>query len=329
MHENVEVTIRDPFCRHGEEVVRSRYGPGVRKRWAEWPQTGVSIEDFRDKEVIVAKVDGVVAGRAILDAVYYPFAELENLEVMPAFRGVGLGGRIVAEAVRRAGSMGFLALHIQTELDNVAAQRLYARHGFLPATQGKMLKLVRFLNYPALTQFLWEHPLALLGSRPVESAGRPIWEFSWADPAGGQELAIRMLGGSCQADSDGYGPGVCSFSQACDDVRLTADFSGPPAVSRGQTFDVELKISNRGPKEARGACRLLLNPGFRPPNGTPGSATFCLAPGTAEVLTLPVVAQDAFNSEVLRVCAYPSVSTVVEVFIDEMEFWLSCQHKVT
>ncbi len=328
MHNDVEVTALDPFSRHGEELVRSRYGPEVREQWGAWPQTGICIDNFRDKEVIVAKVDGVVAGRAILDAVYYPFAELENLEVIPAFRGRGLAGRIVADGTKRAASMGFLAVHIQSNLDNVAAHRVYAGQGFLPATQGEMRKLVRFLNYAALSHFLWEHPLALFECHSVEGSGLPVWELSWVNPIGGDKLAIQILGGSCQADSDGFGPAVSSFLLKSGEAHLKANIKGPRAVSRGQTFDLGLEIANLGPTESSGACRLLLNPGFRPGNATPGGVGFCLNPKSTEVLNLPVEVLDTFNDEVLSICSYRSVSTVVEVFAGDHVFWLSCQHKV-
>ena len=82
----VEVTFRSPSSTHGEELIRARYGAEVANHGFEWPQTGVTRDNFRDT-VIVSRVDGVVAGRAILDAAFYPLAELENLEVSPPFRG--------------------------------------------------------------------------------------------------------------------------------------------------------------------------------------------------------------------------------------------------
>jgi len=329
MHDDVEVTVRDPFSEHGEELVRSRYAPEVREQWGQWPQTAVSIDDFRDKEVLVAKVRGVVAGRAILDALCYPFAELENLEVLPAFRGRGLASRIVADGAKRAASMGFLAVHIQSELDNVAAHRVYAKHGFLPATQGEMLKLVRFLNYAALFHFLWEYPLALYECHRVEGSGLPVWQLSWVNPIGGEKLGIRLLGGSCQADSAGFGPAVSSFLHSSNGLHLETDIRGPRAVSRGQTFDIELEIANRGLTGASGACRLVLHPGLRPPNGTRGAARFSLEANSTQTLSLPVEVLDSFDDEVLGICAYRSVSVVVEVFAGDTSFWLSHAIKIS
>ena len=104
----------NPFAQHAEELLRSRYWSGMADRGFKWPATGVTVEDFRDKEVIVARVDGVVVGRAILDAVFYPLAELENLEVAPAHRGRGVGSAIVRYALETAARAGFLAFASST-----------------------------------------------------------------------------------------------------------------------------------------------------------------------------------------------------------------------
>lgn len=53
---SVVVETRDAFARHGEEMVRARYAPELANRGFEWPATGVTLEDFRDKEVIVAQL---------------------------------------------------------------------------------------------------------------------------------------------------------------------------------------------------------------------------------------------------------------------------------
>ncbi len=147
MGDNVEVSFRDRFSTHGEELVRSRIGKGMTESPLTWPNVAPDFDNSRNEQTLVVKVDGVVAGRAVLGAVTYPFAELENLEVMPAFRRRGLASRLVAEAVTRASEMGFLAVHLQTFLNERPAHALYAGHGFLPATQGEMLRMVRFLNY--------------------------------------------------------------------------------------------------------------------------------------------------------------------------------------
>ncbi len=61
--------------------------------------------------------------------------ELKRLFVLPAFRGRGLGGELVAEALRRACLRGFGAAVLDTEPSSMAAAyRLYRELGFVPYT---------------------------------------------------------------------------------------------------------------------------------------------------------------------------------------------------
>lgn len=322
------MTFRDPFSAHGEELVRSRIGTGVTRSPFTWPQAAVYSENWRDAQTLIAKVDGVVAGRAVLELWTYPFAELANLEVMPACQRRGVGSRLVAEAVRRASDKGFLALHIQTDLDNRDSQSLHARHGFLPATQGEMLRMVRFLNYPALSHFLWEHPLALFQSRRGEEVDGSLWELSWTDPVSADTLSIGLSGGSCQFDSNEFGPAVKTFQIRAAEFHLQSSISGPAEVSKHQAFDLVVEVANTGSKKTEGACRLLLNPGFAAAAGTQGAVEFSVKPGASEKLTLPAQVLESFDDQLWKACSYPSVSVGVEFFVDDYIFWLSHQVKV-
>lgn len=58
---------------------------------------------------------------------------LSILAVAPASRGQGIGSLLLEEVQRQAQAAGCRCIALHTELDNVAAQRLYARHGYLEA----------------------------------------------------------------------------------------------------------------------------------------------------------------------------------------------------
>lgn len=58
---------------------------------------------------------------------------LSILAVAPDSRRQGIGSRLLEEVRRRARAAGCQNLALHTELDNVAAQRLYARHGYVEA----------------------------------------------------------------------------------------------------------------------------------------------------------------------------------------------------
>ena len=316
---------RDPFTRHGEELIRARYGPEVADHSFEWPQIGVTPEDFRDTEVIVSRVGGVVAGRAILDAVFYPLAELENLEVAPPFRGRGVGGAIVRHAIEAASRAGFLAIHAQTENDNVTAQRLYSQHGFMPAVRGEMLRVWKFLNLPALSQFLGDHPMALLDSGKAYDREHVL---RWRDTGSEDELAVTIRGGSCQSDSNGVGPELSALRLRSGSVSLTAALDSDPSVQPGGTFSTRIVLANEGADELTGGFRFGLNPGFHVVDH-PGGERFSIPPGGTVERSAAVALESDFPIATLGICAYPSVPTTVDFLLGDHTFWLAAQAHVS
>ena len=317
--DEIEISAEDAYAKHAADLTRLRYRPGEFFSRT-WPRLDAELHR------IVGKVNGVPAGRGSLEAAFYPFAEFVNLEVAAPFRGRGVGSGILARAMKQAAEMGFYAIHLQADLDNNASHRLYVRHGFLPVTQGKMLKLVRILNHPALFRFLHEHPFAQFASRQGQSAGLPRWEMSWTDPLGDARFGASLHGGSSDKDSDDFGPALCAFDFTAGAIDVRAELTGAPEVARGEAFDVEVRVSNRGQEGLAGACRLVLNAGLSP--GSREGADFCAEPDSSHTLTLPVRVDDDFDDEALGKCMFPSVSTVVEVIIGDSIVWLNCQHKI-
>ena len=322
----VEVCFRDRLSTHGEELIRARYWPGQADHSFEWPEIGVAPEDFRATEVIVSRIGGVVAGRAILDAAFYPLAELENLEVSPPFRGSGAGSAVVRHAIETASRAGFLAIHAQTHKDNIAAQRLYARHGFMPVTRGEMLRVWRFLNLPVLSQFLHDHPMALLDSRQVSDRAHVL---CWRDTGSEDELAVTIRGGSCQSDSDGVGPAVSELRLRSGSVRLTATLDADPSVQLGGTFSIRIALANEGTNELAGGFRVGLNPGFRIASDYPGGEQFSIPPGATVERSVAIALESDLPIAILGGCAYPSVPVSVDFLLGDHTFWLAAQTHVT
>jgi len=319
----VVVEPRDGLAKHAEDLLIARYHAGIADHGLQWPVTGITVEDFRNKEGIVAQVAGTVVGRAILDREFYPLAELVNLEVAPAHRGRGVGSAIVRHAVNTAARAGFLAIHAQTFKNNVAAQRLYARHGFLPATRGEMLRVWRFLNLPALDQFRHDHPMALFES--TASSGPRGHLLRWHDPLGENELEITLTGGSCQSDSEGIGPAVSALSLRSSEVRLAARVGTVPPLRIGETVAVSLSVANRGSGELAGGFRIALNTGFRIAGGHPGGEQFSLPPESDLDRTVKVELTDSFPTDLLRISSYQSVPVSVDFLLGDHTFWLAAQ----
>ncbi len=318
----ITVEVRDSLSTHGEELIRARYGPEVADRGYEWPATGVTRPDFRNAEVLVARLDGVVAGRCILDAVWHPLAELENLEVVPAYRGRGIGSALVREAAQHAAEMGFLAIHAQTERGDAAAHRLYAQHGYLPATCGEMLRVWRFLNLPALAHFQHEHPFALFDSAP--GLGTCEHLLRWHDPHSDDELAITLTGGSCQRDSDGVAPSVSALRLRSGEARFAAAVTPTADCRARDDFALALRLTNEG-APLEGGFRIGLNSGFRSASDHPGGERFSLSSGGTIERTLALRVGPGFQADLLGIGAYLSVPVTVDFLLGDHTFWLCMQ----
>jgi len=71
---------------------------------------------------------GLVLARAAADE-----AEILTLGVVPAARGAGLGGRLLAAAMLAAAARGALAMFLEVAAGNAPARALYVAAGFVEA----------------------------------------------------------------------------------------------------------------------------------------------------------------------------------------------------
>ena len=60
-------------------------------------------------------------------------AELLAIAVEPAEQKKGIGDSLIREAVTKARELGIETVVLNTALENVAAQRLFKKHGFTPS----------------------------------------------------------------------------------------------------------------------------------------------------------------------------------------------------
>lgn len=72
---------------------------------------------------------GAVAGYVIVSAVLDE-AEVLNLAVSPAWRGSGLGGRLLDAGLAEAAGAGAISVFLEVRESNVAARALYGSRGF-------------------------------------------------------------------------------------------------------------------------------------------------------------------------------------------------------
>ena len=136
----MEALIRIDECRTGEDLAR------VRELFEEYQAAlGISLEfqGFARElaslpgayaapkgTLLLATREDMAAGCIALRPLPGNEAEIKRLYVRPAFRGTGLGERLVQAVSERARAAGYRALRLDTLASMGAAMRLYERLGF-------------------------------------------------------------------------------------------------------------------------------------------------------------------------------------------------------
>ncbi len=80
--------------------------------------------------LILASVDGENAGCAAMHKLSEGICEMKRLYVRDAYRGLGLGKRLVTAVIESAKSAGYRAIRLDTLASMKAAQHLYLSFGF-------------------------------------------------------------------------------------------------------------------------------------------------------------------------------------------------------
>lgn len=86
------------------------------------------LAHFPNADVLILEHEGVPAGRVVVDA-SGPAWRLVDLALLPAMRGRGLAGAVLAALQRRAAAAG-AGIGLSVMRANTAALRLYRRCGF-------------------------------------------------------------------------------------------------------------------------------------------------------------------------------------------------------
>ncbi|MBI4543833.1 MAG: ribosomal protein S18-alanine N-acetyltransferase [Gemmatimonadetes bacterium] len=116
-------TMQDPDLPRVMEVEQASFS----MPWTEATFRGLLRRT--DAELLVAEVDGELVGHAVLWAVTDQ-GELGNIAVAPAWRGQGIGTRLLVAALASARGRGVHELYLEVRASNARAQQLYERHGF-------------------------------------------------------------------------------------------------------------------------------------------------------------------------------------------------------
>ena len=94
---------------------------------------GLARLDQGDGGYLVAWIDGQPAGHVHLTS--YDPAEMQDLEVLPEYRRRGVASALITAAERVAENRGARVMTLEVSVDNIAARRLYAGHGYVLGSQ--------------------------------------------------------------------------------------------------------------------------------------------------------------------------------------------------
>jgi len=296
--------------------------PEHHRHWPAPDGDWIARHYFRE---FVAEIDGVVAGRIGLEAYCPPFAELVNLCVRPDFRRHGIGELLTRAGQRAAAQMGFPFLFLQTEMDNTGAHRLYTSQDWVPTAYGKMLRMVKLVDYPLLSSFKRTHALCQYSCTPEPGVER-IWNMEWHAYVTEDYLRLRLESGASQSDSGGLAPAIsgCEWSvgEGARSLSIQLEHEHIFDIEPGHHVGIDIHIRNQGKRVEEGACQLVLPPNIFAGGSLSGSISVSemrtlhwrLNPG--ESICLPVVIQiePHFDAAVLWHLNYASVPVSVETF---------------
>lgn len=106
---------------------------GAYKGEGVWDDDLYHIEEvyFRRRgEFLVALLDGRLVAMGAFWQSTPTSAEIKRMRTQPEMQGQGLGGIMLRELEQRAKQLGYTHLHLETGIVQVAAQKLYRKHGF-------------------------------------------------------------------------------------------------------------------------------------------------------------------------------------------------------
>ena len=320
---NAQIVIRSATDRDSFEARQVQWAVGWKDapeqhRW--WPAPESEWAESHYYKEIVAEVDGVIAGRIGLEAYVPPFAELVNLCVRQDYRRLGLGEQLTQAGQREAARLGFSALFLQTEIDNSGAHRLYSAEGWVPTAHGKMLRMVKLIDYPLLSAFKRLHPLNQYQCRPVPGQSQ-VWSMEWHAYVTEDYLRLRLESGASQSDSDGRAPVISGCEWSVGEGERTLLFALDSEklldIEPGNSVELTIYAENRGRRAESGVFQAVLPPGVRicePTSALERTFGWDLEPGERLEQNFTVQIEKTFDASALWYLNYTSLPISIEAF---------------
>jgi GNAT superfamily N-acetyltransferase len=127
-----------------------------------WDDDVYAIEEVYLKnqgEFLIGECDGVFVAMGALKRTSPERAEIKRMRVHPEYQGRGYGQLILDELETRARTLGYRALHLDTGVIQVPAQRLYEKNGYREVGRDKFKQEIGKGEYQLLEVILYEKQL--------------------------------------------------------------------------------------------------------------------------------------------------------------------------
>ncbi|MGW1589388.1 ribosomal protein S18-alanine N-acetyltransferase [Streptomyces sp. NPDC002386] len=113
------------------ELERGLFPDDAWSRGMFWSELAHARGAEANRRYLVAEEDGRIVGYAGLAAAG-DVGDVQTIAVARSHQGTGLGGRLLTELLKAATAFECAEVMLECRVDNIAAQKLYERFGFVP-----------------------------------------------------------------------------------------------------------------------------------------------------------------------------------------------------
>ncbi|MBJ6639949.1 ribosomal protein S18-alanine N-acetyltransferase [Streptomyces sp. DHE7-1] len=113
------------------ELERGLFPDDAWSRGMFWSELAHARGAEANRRYLVAEEDGRIIGYAGLAAAG-DVGDVQTIAVARSHQGTGLGGRLLTELLKAATAFECAEVMLECRVDNIAAQKLYERFGFVP-----------------------------------------------------------------------------------------------------------------------------------------------------------------------------------------------------
>lgn len=206
---------------------------------------------------LVAFKNERVVGIAVLDERDPSITYVQWVHVLREYRRQKVGSSLMEATLARVKRKRTPLTSLHTTADNIAAQGLYGKFGFV-SLQPPGNYMVNFQHLPLLQRFQELNPKAEakpLGKQ-TDFHGRKVLPISWKDESTGREIILYFERGMVGSSIPLEGGSVNLYLVSSGRSPVGFDPRTPPGVSAGSTVYLKLVLENQSSREITGLVRI-------------------------------------------------------------------------